>query len=412
MHVDIQEGDLGDAVKKRSIVVIVCFMVLSVLLFKVEKGACKEGEVIITDAMGRVVTIKQPVQRVAYTGFCTTDALKIIGIWDRIKAREIFILNKPFYSNMDEIPPANTTRGDPYSLDFEKILTLDLDCLVTVKTPAMGFEEMNEKIKLHIPVVVLDLFDHDTTRTNFAILAEIFGKAKEAAAYMAWHDDIIQQIRDRTAKLTPDRKKRYFIKWSWGKVEHFSTMSDQFVGMTTINEIAGGINVAGDLKAHGGWVQSIDPEWLAEQDIDVIICEDVVAGGFGAGIDDASVLSSYRQQLMKVPFLAGCKAVKKNKVYMISPHFLYTPAFVVCLSYLAKWFHPELFPDLDPRAIHQEYLTRFIGVDFDLSKHGVFAYPEASESAGYGQVKGRLRGASSAMEFYRPSAAGYDRQGG
>jgi len=46
------------------------------------------------------------------------------------------------------------------------------------------------------------------------------------------------------------------------------------------------------------------------------------------------------------------------------------------VAYMAKWFHPELFEDLDPKAIHQEYLTRFQGLDIDLDKKGVFVYPE------------------------------------
>jgi len=45
---------------------------------------------------------------------------------------------------------------------------------------------------------------------------------------------------------------------------------------------------------------------------------------------------------------------------------------------MAKWFHPDLFEDLDPKAIHQEYLTRFQGLDYDLDEHGVFVYPDVT----------------------------------
>ncbi len=53
-----------------------------------------------------------------------------------------------------------------------------------------------------------------------------------------------------------------------------------------------------------------------------------------------------------------------------------SPRFVVGVAYLAKWFHPTLFSDLNPQDIHQEYLTDFLCVDYDLEEHGVFAYPE------------------------------------
>ncbi|RCV65843.1 iron complex transport system substrate-binding protein [Methanophagales archaeon] len=44
------------------------------------------------------------------------------------------------------------------------------------------------------------------------------------------------------------------------------------------------------------------------------------------------------------------------------------------MAYWAKWFHPELFSELDPQDIHQQYLTDFLGIDYDLDEHGVFAY--------------------------------------
>jgi len=31
--------------------------------------------------------------------------------------------------------------------------------------------------------------------------------------------------------------------------------------------------------------------------------------------------------------------------------------------------------DLDPQAIHHEYLTRFQGLDYDLGEQGAFVYP-------------------------------------
>jgi iron complex transport system substrate-binding protein len=46
------------------------------------------------------------------------------------------------------------------------------------------------------------------------------------------------------------------------------------------------------------------------------------------------------------------------------------------IAYTAKIFHPSLFEDMDPRAIHQEYLIRFQHLDYDLDEHHVFFYPE------------------------------------
>ena len=56
------------------------------------------------------------------------------------------------------------------------------------------------------------------------------------------------------------------------------------------------------------------------------------------------------------------------------------PEYFIGVAYMAKWFYPELFEDLNPKSIHQEYLTRFQGLDYDLNEHGVFVYPAPGES--------------------------------
>jgi iron complex transport system substrate-binding protein len=50
------------------------------------------------------------------------------------------------------------------------------------------------------------------------------------------------------------------------------------------------------------------------------------------------------------------------------------------VAYMAKWLHPEIFQDLDPQEIQQEYLNKFQGIDYDLNKYGAFVYPPLNES--------------------------------
>lgn len=65
-------------------------------------------------------------------------------------------------------------------------------------------------------------------------------------------------------------------------------------------------------------------------------------------------------------------AVKNDQVYVLSNDILGGAQHFIGVSYLAKLFHPDRFPDLDPVALHQEYLTRFQGLDLQ----GVYIYPE------------------------------------
>ena len=126
-------------------------------------------------------------------------------------------------------------------------------------------------------------------------------------------------------------------------------------------------------------MQNVDPEWLLEQNPEVVMAmlwDMYNPGVFGFEVDDPSVAKTTREQIMNMVAFAGGKAVSDGEVYLFHADFPTTPRLVVGMAYWAKWFHPNLFADLDPQAIHQEYLTRFMGIDYDLSKHGVFVYPE------------------------------------
>jgi iron complex transport system substrate-binding protein len=87
-----------------------------------------------------------------------------------------------------------------------------------------------------------------------------------------------------------------------------------------------------------------------------------------------------REQILNQPELSWIDAVKNKRVYL---YHMYTsgmfPNDIITIVYLAKWLHPDLFEDLDPQAVHQEYLDRFSSLDFNVKKHGVFVYPPFEE---------------------------------
>ena len=86
-------------------------------------------------------------------------------------------------------------------------------------------------------------------------------------------------------------------------------------------------------------------------------------------------MKEFREKIMSRPAWKNINAVKNERVYILAWGLSSGPHALVTTAYLAKWFYPELFEDLDPKAIHQEYLTRFLHLDYDLGEHGVFAYP-------------------------------------
>ncbi|SDU29334.1 MULTISPECIES: ABC transporter substrate-binding protein [Desulfobacula] len=344
----------------------------------------RQNEITIIDAMGREVTIKQPVNRIAFSGTCIAEALRLIGVWNKVVGRGYMVIpDKHLYPDIEKLTVIAMEPPGPYNINCEKLLELDVDLLITMSFSFEGFKGMNDKIKSRTKVIALDMFQPDTIKKNFEILGKIFNEEKKSMDYLNWSENVMNKIVNKTSKLSLAQRKKYFFKWSFGGFDEIRTLSDKFSGMTKVNEILGGINIAADLNR--AWGGILDPEWLIQQDLDIIICQDTILNGYGIGVDNNEVIRSYRKKVMGLSVLASSKAVKNKKVYMISPQFMHSSGFVIYFAYLAKWFHPDLFHDFDPESIHQEYLTRFMDVDYNLKKHGVFVYPYSTDATRFDQ---------------------------
>ena len=107
------------------------------------------------------------------------------------------------------------------------------------------------------------------------------------------------------------------------------------------------------------------------QNPDLIVRAVGGAGGGGYEGDSPKPLEDARQSIMNRPGFARLAAVRAGRVYVIHRDIWLGPACYVSVAYLAKYFHPQAFADMDPRAIHLEYLRRFHGMD----RAGAQAFP-------------------------------------
>jgi len=141
----------------------------------------------------------------------------------------------------------------------------------------------------------------------------------------------------------------------------------------------------------------VDPEWVIEQNPDIIIIasnliESEGGSSFaGYDLDDPSQMAREREDFLSRPELAEVNAVKNGRVYMMEYKlFSYSQSMIIGAVYLAKWIYPDL--DLNPEEIHQEYLSRFQHLDYDLNEHGVFAFPPIEVDGGLAGIPDRLAG--------------------
>jgi iron complex transport system substrate-binding protein len=138
--------------------------------------------------------------------------------------------------------------------------------------------------------------------------------------------------------------------------------------------MAGGKNIFEDTTGD----VTVDPEALVQRDPQFIVWKISNIGGYSLDKDNTTQFEKKQKEIMDRPELAKVSAIKDGNVYIQSADVFFGGRYFLSIVYMAKWFHPDLFKDLDPQKIHQEYLTKFQGLNYDLDKHGVFVYPEAS----------------------------------
>ena len=128
---------------------------------------------------------------------------------------------------------------------------------------------------------------------------------------------------------------------------------------------AGGRNIAREEEIE---YPTVSPEWVVQSDPDVIVR--LVWATTGVPFTKEE-LGEVRSEIMARSELDNVKAVKNGKVYVMSSKANSGVMSMIGELYLADWFHPELFEDVDPGEVHQDMIQKFYGLEVE----GAYVYP-------------------------------------
>ena len=327
----------------------------------------REKELTFVDAIGDVVTVNKPVTRIVTLPPSSLESVRTIGAKDKVVGVSTY-LNEMFFPELHKLPSVGSSWFTP---DYEAILELKPDVVLTLTKYNPGMED--KLGPAGITIVRLEFNDPMTMSKELKKLGYILDTKNQAEEYCDWYEGCMDEIKGITEDLSEEEMPCVYVATSRrdipdkaaGKGDH----KDQ------ICTVAGGINIAGDLVG----TPDVDPEWVIVQNPDIIVLAvpsmlpTDVSQGYDE--DDPTEMKEFREEVMSRTGWENIAAVETENVYLLGWQTQLGPSAIVSVAYMAKWFHPDLFEDLDPQAIHQEYLTEFQGLDCDLDEHGVFVYP-------------------------------------
>ena len=319
------------------------------------------------DLIEKPVTVPMPIERVVTLSNYAAEAVCTFGAQDRIvgvtdgakkKEREIktLVRDKPSVGKGHDLGHGG--------FDLEKVLELRPDIVLTYSY--RYYPDTDESFDdAGIPLVHMDFHQPEKHSREISNLGWLLNNKDRAEELIDFEQQHISLIKERVKDMEPEERTRAY--YCLGVGYYGDPTHTAGSGTSKQNDIVlcGGINTFADVESY----VAVDPEEIIVRNPQVIFAS--ASGVLGYGISDTSSVEEIRNEsIMNYPGFDHIDAVKDGRVYFVSTGTSSTHH-SVWLSYMAKYFYPELFEDVDPVAIHKEWLETFLGIEYE----GVYAYP-------------------------------------
>ena len=327
----------------------------------------KEKELTIVQYIGQPhditeepVTVKKPIERIVVVGSACAETICAFGSSDGIVGVDGGTKKRGELRTLIGDKPL-VAKSSTSDWDMEKILEQEPDIVLT--NAYKYFTDYEEKLNAAgIPLVQMDYYKPEKHTRAVRNTGWMLSRQERAENLINFEQQHINLIKERVKDLTAEQKPRVYF-------EVYRNYLTYGPGSLYDNSIimCGGINIFDDIE--GGVY--IDPEAVLVRKPQIIfktISESSVPCGYD--VTDTGPMEECRNDIMSRPGWDGIEAVKSGKVYILSYSTKSTHASVFHI-YIAKWMHPELFEDINPVAIHEEWFERFLGIKYK----GVYAYP-------------------------------------
>jgi iron complex transport system substrate-binding protein len=331
---------------------IFCLFFLAVLSFTGCGGAAaaSSGTVTIVDYTGKSVEVPSPVETVISLSSYASEILCALDGGDKIVGRDSYSIYPP------DLEDVTIVGQSSYSPNVELILELDPDVIIA---DTMLSDDNREKIESGgLPVIVIRSGDPKRTMTIIRDLGTILDRNERAEELVAFIDRYHSIVEERTADLDEEDKPVVLGEWAspWNAATPGTGFGDKIAA-------AGGICITAD-ETPGTYVV-VSSEWVAERKPNVIIFQKSGKNHTREGLEET------RDEILSRPGLSDVDAVKDGRVYVVTSGVMGGAPSIISDLHFAKWFHLNLFGDIDPEEVHEELVQEFFGLELE----GVYVYP-------------------------------------
>jgi iron complex transport system substrate-binding protein len=346
-------------------------------------AAAPPGSTIVTDLAGRRVALRTPVRRVILgegrqlylvAALDTGDPLQRLVGWRPDLAQadpDTYAQYLAKFPKLAGLPVFG--RVEDGGFDIERAIALQPDLIILNLEHQRASDDARLIDKLAaagIAVVYVD-FRHrpvENTEPTLRLLGTLFDRSERAEALIAFRAAQLRRVTDVIAARQPARPRVFIERGGGYSPDCCMTFGDENFGRYV--EMAGGRNIAKALLP--GTFGHLNPEQVLAADPQHVVVtsanwEAYMPGGPWIGVGPGADLHEAARKLQgftQRPAYTGTAAQRDRRFHAIWHQFYNSPYQFVAVQHLARWFHPELFADLDPDAAFRELHERFLPVPY------------------------------------------------
>ncbi|WP_127090549.1 ABC transporter substrate-binding protein [Aquabacter cavernae] len=353
-------------------------LLAALVLLPVLAGLACAAPITLTDIAGRTVTLPGPAKRIVLAegrqlialALLDRDPVALLAGWSadlRRRDTATYGLVRAVFPKVDDVPIVG--EGSEESFSVEKALSVSPDLVVLSGRLGSSRPQqmMDQFAAAGVPVVFVDFFAHPFKNTvpSLRILGAAIGRDAQAAAYVDFYEARMARIAARLEGPGVTRPKVLLEAHAGGSGPCCNVPARGSIG--DFIAFAGGHNIAADVipGTHG----HLSLEYVLREDPSVYIATGGPhmkgTGGLvlGPGFTPEEARASLKEVVSR-PGVAELTAVRDGNVHGLFHNLVNLPLNVLVAEALAKWIHPDRFPDVDPNATLAEINARFLAVPF------------------------------------------------
>lgn len=312
---------------------------------------------VLTDGTGRNVTVYLPIRRIVSLNSGLTEILYALGHGYKIVGRDA---NSVFPQQVLDKPVVGSSSYDP---NVELLLELQPDLVVADDMLFYNQEKLSKIEEAGIPVIMENTSNVTRVKTvlaNFGLVLKSESMAKEIVDFIEYYENLVSE---RVKDIPQSEKPLVYIEWytAWQSFAKGSA-GDKIIFY------AGGVNIVAEINQPA---PVLSPEFVVEKNPEIIL-----RMAPAEAKDNLTAFMAVRDEILNRLELKETKAVKTGNVYVYDPIILEGIRYPVGLIYCAKWFHPELFADVNPDSVHAQLVQKY----FNIELGDVYVYPQLTSN--------------------------------